>query len=93
MWMCKPHYYSSNLNFYNFPYAFGELFAKGLYALYAKEGADFVPKYKELLRSTGSRSTHDVLAIVGMDSHSPEFFRGSLALTIAKIEEWLKLVV
>ncbi len=92
MWMCKPHYYSANVNFYNFPYAFGELFAKGLYALYEKEGEAFIAKYKELLRATGDHNIHDVLAIVGMDSHSPEFFRGSLALTIAKIEEWVKLV-
>lgn len=92
MWMCKPHYYSAGSNFYNFPYAFGELFAKGLYALYEKEGAAFVDKYKSLLRSTGDHSIHDVLAIVGMDSHNPDFFRNSLALTIKRIEEWVKLV-
>lgn len=92
MWMCKPHYYSANENFYNFPYAFGELFAKGLYALYEKEGQAFVPKYKDLLRATGNHNIHDVLAIVGMDSHSPEFFRQSLGLTLQRIEEWAALV-
>ena len=35
MWTWKPHYYSPNLSFYNFPYAFGLLFATGLYAIYA----------------------------------------------------------
>ncbi|RKX81674.1 MAG: oligoendopeptidase F, partial [Spirochaetes bacterium] len=34
MWACKPHYYYADFNFYNFPYAFGLLFAKGLYAEY-----------------------------------------------------------
>lgn len=34
MWACKSHYYSSGYNFYNFPYAFGELFAKGVFAQY-----------------------------------------------------------
>ena len=34
MWACKSHYYSSGLSFYNFPYAFGNLFAQGLYAAY-----------------------------------------------------------
>ena len=33
MWACKPHYYSTGLSFYNFPYAFGGLFSKGLYAI------------------------------------------------------------
>ena len=36
---------------YNFPYAFGGLFARGLYAQYRAEGEAFVPKYKKLLRS------------------------------------------
>ena len=30
MWICKGHYYGPT--FYNFPYAFGGLFARGLYA-------------------------------------------------------------
>ncbi|MCX6054619.1 MAG: hypothetical protein NTZ74_06875 [Chloroflexi bacterium] len=34
MWTWKPHYYFAGLSFYNFPYAFGLLFATGLYAIY-----------------------------------------------------------
>ena len=37
MWACKSHYYSTGVHFYNFPYAFGGLFARGLYARY-REG-------------------------------------------------------
>lgn len=80
MWVCKPHYYSAGYNFYNFPYAFGLLFAKGLYAMYQKEGDSFLPKYDALLKATGNNSIKDVLAIVGVDAHDPDFFRGSLAL-------------
>ncbi|MEI3178821.1 MAG: M3 family metallopeptidase [Lachnospiraceae bacterium] len=36
MWVCKSHYYSADLGFYNYPYAFGGLFARGLYAKYKK---------------------------------------------------------
>ena len=39
MWTWKPHYYSAGLSFYNFPYAFGLLFATGLYAIYQQRGA------------------------------------------------------
>ena len=38
MWTWKPHYYSSGLSFYNYPYAFGLLFATGLYAIYQQRG-------------------------------------------------------
>ena len=38
MWLWKPHYYYPGLHFYNFPYAFGHLFALGLYAIFRKEG-------------------------------------------------------
>ena len=37
MWLCKSHYYSAGLNFYNWPYAFGLLYAKGLYKEYLKD--------------------------------------------------------
>ncbi len=45
MWLWKPHYYSHDWNFYNFPYAFGHLFGLGLYAVYQNEGQSFVPRY------------------------------------------------
>ena len=41
MWICKVHYYSADLGFYNYPYAFGGLFARGLYAKYKNEGDAF----------------------------------------------------
>jgi pepF/M3 family oligoendopeptidase len=89
MWMCKPHYYSAGTSFYNFPYAFGLLFAKGLYALYQKDPGSFVNKYDELLLATGCNSIHDVLKIVGIDSHQPDFFRNSLELIKQEIIQFI----
>src|SRR3972149_3318294 len=43
MWTWKPHYYSSGFSFYNYPYAFGLLFATGLYAIYQKRRPAFLP--------------------------------------------------
>lgn len=60
MWACKPHYYSAGLNFYNFPYAFGLLFSKGLYAEYLKRGDEFVKEYDDLLTATGQNNIRDV---------------------------------
>ncbi len=78
MWACKPHYYYAGYNFYNFPYAFGLLFAKGLYGIYLKEGDDFIPTYDRLLKATGQNNVADVLALAGFDAHKPDFFRESL---------------
>lgn len=54
MWVCKGHYYSSGLSYYNFPYAFGNLLHSGLYSLYKEDGESFVPKYNKMLASTAS---------------------------------------
>ena len=66
MWACKSHYYSTGVHFYNFPYAFGGLFARGLYARYEKEGEAFVPVYCDLLSRFGSDTIANVTASVGM---------------------------
>lgn len=74
MWACKSHYYSSGLNFYNFPYAFGLLFGKGVFAQYLQKGDAFVPVYNQLLRSCGSDTVANVAASVGIDVRSVDFW-------------------
>ena len=75
MWACKPHYYSTGLSFYNFPYAFGGLFSKGLYAIYQEQPEGFVEKYQELLRATTVSSVEDTAKVVGVDVSTPEFWK------------------
>lgn len=91
MWVCKGHYYSSGLSYYNFPYAFGNLFALGLYSLYKKEGESFVPKYNKMLASTGCHSIEDVAATMGIDVTDVDFWRSSLQLIEAEVEEFCRL--
>lgn len=78
MWACKSHYYGADLSFYNFPYAFGNLFAMGLYARFQEEGEAFVPKYKEMLKNTTRSSVEAAGALVGIDLTSVDFWRTSL---------------
>lgn len=78
MWICKPHYYSGGLSFYNFPYAFGLLFATGLYSQYRKAPHAFVPAYRQLLALTGKVPVEMAAATVGMDLTSPAFWEGAL---------------
>ena len=91
MWACKSHYYSTGVHFYNFPYAFGQLFAVGVYALYQQRGADFLPDYEKLLRSAGSGDVREVAASVGIDVADVNFWRGSLKVFEDKLNELEKL--
>jgi pepF/M3 family oligoendopeptidase len=92
MWVNKPHYYYAERNFYNFPYAFGLLFSKGLYAEYLKKGEEFVKDYDVLLSVTGKNSILDVAARMGIDLHSVDFWRSSLKVVEEDIQKFIGLV-
>ena len=91
MWVCKSHYYSSGLSVYNFPYAFGNLFAQGLYALYLKQGDAFVANYKEMLRTTSIHSIEEDGAELGIDLTKNEFWEASLAMLARQVDQFCKL--
>ncbi len=91
MWTWKPHYYSVNLPFYNFPYAFGLLFGTGLYAIYRQRGASFIPDYKALLASTGEASAADLAARFGIDIRSRRFWEDSIAVFGQRVERYCQL--
>lgn len=91
MWAWKPHYYSANNNYYNFPYTFGLLFAKGLYAEYMKKGDSFTKDYENLLSITGKNKIADITKVVGIDIHDIEFWRSSLNTIKDDIEKFITL--
>lgn len=91
MWLNKTHYYSAGRNFYNFPYAFGLLFSKGLYAEYLKRGEEFVTAYDKLLADTGKKSVRDIALTMGIDVTKPDFFRSSLQIVQEDIKKFLAL--
>ncbi len=90
MWVCKSHYYGPT--FYNFPYAFGGLFARGLYAQYEKEGAAFVPKYKKLLHTTCVATAEDTAKVAGIDLTDKEFWRSALQTVADQIDLFCSIV-
>ena len=91
MWVCKSHYYSGGLSFYNWPYAFGGLLARGLYAAYEKEGAAFVPRYKGFLKATAVMSVEDAGRAAGIDLTDPAFWRSGLEALAKEVEEFGRL--
>lgn len=93
MWTWKPHYYEADYAFYNFPYAFGLLLAKGLYGLYQKQGPEFAKTYGQFLSLTGKMDLEDVCQSVGIDLQDMNFWQNSIDMIkedIDLFEELLK---
>lgn len=91
MWTWKPHYYSTDLPFYNFPYAFGLLFGVGLYAIYEERGAAFVPDYQALLASTGEADAASLAARFGVDIRRKDFWAGSLRVIGGRVARYVTI--
>ena len=91
MWTWKPHYYSPDLSFYNYPYAFGLLFATGLYAIYQQRGASFVEDYKNLLASTGEETAAKLAKRFGIDITKRKFWDDSLAIIGKRVDRYAEL--
>ncbi|WP_314793496.1 M3 family oligoendopeptidase [Eggerthia catenaformis] len=77
MWTWKPHYYDPDYSFYNYPYAFGLLLAKGLYALYVKDHS-FSKTYESFLAMTGKNDLEDVCQTLNIDLSSESFWQSSI---------------
>ena len=88
MWVNKSHYYRDSLSFYNFPYAFGSLFALGLYAMFRKEGDTFVGKYEAMLKATPCCTIEEAAALMDIDVTKKAFWEESLAEVAKKVEEF-----
>lgn len=91
MWVNKPHYYSAGLSYYNFPYAFGLLFAKGIYGLYQEKGQSFVEDIDILLQKTGQNTVEDVAKLIGIDVTQEAFWNASLNVIEEEIDLFLEL--
>ena len=87
MWAVKSHYYSASLSYYNYPYAFGELFALSLYS--RKNEKNFFTVYKNVLLNTGMKSAAECAAVAGSDITSSSFWESGISL-IAEYAERLK---
>ena len=81
-WASKLHFYITGLTFYNFPYTFGYLLSRGLYAMFKKEGAEFSAKYEEFLRLAGSDTAENVVKrTVGQDIESADFWTEAIKVS------------
>ncbi len=73
--------------FYVYAYAFGELLTLSLYATYKRDGAPFVAKYRELLRSGGCKDPAALLKPFGVDLTKRSFWERGLKMIQEMVDE------
>ena len=91
MWLCKGHYYSTS-SFYNWPYAFGLLYGKGLYKQYLKDKEKFDIKYDEKHRNTALMDVEEVAKTMGIDVTDKAFWKESLSAIEEDITEFSNIL-
>ncbi|AXN30305.1 M3 family oligoendopeptidase [Vibrio coralliilyticus] len=92
-WASKLHFSISEVSFYNYPYLFGYLFSKGVYAQREAKGARFYSDYVNLLRDTGSMMAEEVVQKhLGMALDSEAFWQQSVDRVKSKIDEFESLL-
>lgn len=91
-WASKLHFFITEFPFYNFPYTFGFLFARGVYARAKSEGPAFAPKYRALLADSGRMTTEDVARKhLGADLTKPEFWTLAVDSVLSDVNEFERL--
>ena len=92
-WASKLHFSIADLSFYNYPYLFGYLFSKGVYAQREQRGAAFFGDYVKLLRATGSMSAEDLAREhLQVDLRRPEFWQASVDIARSQIDAFEQLM-
>ncbi len=90
MWAVKSHYYCADFSYYNYPYAFGQLFALSLFSL-STHDPEFASKYRKLLSMTGMCSADDAALSIGCDIRDISFWMDGINLIekyVEKLEEF-----
>ena len=90
MWAVKCHYYSPDLGFYNYPYAFGQLFSIGLYVKYLEDKKNFPALYRKVLMATGRTDIKGIAKLAGIDVEKKDFFQESMDFITRMIRIFLR---
>ncbi|KAB0479564.1 M3 family oligoendopeptidase [Vibrio chagasii] len=92
-WASKLHFSISQVSFYNYPYLFGYLFSKGVYAQRDAKGEQFYGDYVSLLRDTGSMMAEEVVQKhLAMDLTQADFWQQSIDMVKVQIDEFERLL-
>lgn len=83
-WSYVPHFIATPG--YVYAYAYGQLLALSVYRRYEDGGAEFVPRYLDMLRAGGSMPPEELGHIVGCDLADPGFWDGGLDIVEAQLD-------
>ena len=82
-----------NFRFYNYPYAYAQMFDYALYQMYPEEGKGFVPKFKKALSAGCSISPVKIGKILGLDVTDAHFWEIGLKQYEHFVRELKKIIV
>lgn len=75
LWASSLHFFMTRIRFYNFPYAFGFLLSRALFARYRAEGATFLKQYEDFLTTTGQATCEEAVRnAFGIRIDDPQFW-------------------
>ncbi|TVR49546.1 MAG: hypothetical protein EA425_11875 [Puniceicoccaceae bacterium] len=78
-WASKLHFFISQRSFYNFPYVFGFLLSRKLFARFREEGPAFLPHYETFLAASGSTRCEALIRdTLGEDCTDPRFWTSAI---------------
>jgi pepF/M3 family oligoendopeptidase len=91
-WASKLHFFVTEMPFYNYPYTFGFLFAKGVYNRAVEEGKSFAKNYRALLSDSGRMTTEEVAKKhLGVDLTQEDFWDTAVSAALSDVDEFVKL--
>ncbi len=93
MWAVKGHYYSADLGFYNFPYAFGQLFSLALLEERERSPDGFADRYRAILIETGRNDVETVAQVAGFDTRTEAFWQIGIDYLRRLIDDFDRLIV
>lgn len=89
-WISLPQLFYSDRPYYMLTYAFGVLFAKGLYAQYIKDKDNFIKSFEYFLTISGKCSIEKAAKKMNIDITSEEFWVNSLNIVDKEINAFIK---
>ncbi|MBA2663863.1 MAG: M3 family oligoendopeptidase [Bradymonadaceae bacterium] len=92
-WTSKLHFYLTSAPFYNFPYTFGYLFSKALYARAEAEGPTFARVVDSMLEDTGRMTVEELASqYLGVDLTQTAFWAEAAGSVASDVAQYRKLV-
>lgn len=88
-WLYVSHFFS--VPFYVYAYSFGELLTLALYEKAKVSGPEFAEKYIDVLERGGSETPQELMAHLGVDLKSKEFWQGGFEVIDRLVGEFEKL--